>query len=133
MGGEHSVPLGYLEALAERHDQFGVLQIDAHMDLREAYEGFTYSHASIFFNALRIPQISRLVQVGIRDYCEAEWELARESGNRVQVFTDQAIREMQYEGAGWQEVCQAVVRSLPEKVYISFDIDGLDPTLCPHT
>lgn len=133
VGGEHSVPLGYLQALSERHPNFGILQIDAHMDLRESYEGFTYSHASIFFNTLRLPQVSRLVQVGIRDYCEAEWELARESGVRVQVFTDQRIRELQYEGSSFQDICQTIVRSLPEKVYISFDIDGLDPGLCPNT
>lgn len=133
VGGEHSAPLGLLQALAERHGSFGVLQIDAHMDLREAYEGLSYSHASISFNALRIPQISRLVQVGIRDYCEAEWALAQESGVRVQVFTDQAIREMQFQGVSFAEVCQSIVRSLPDRVYISFDIDGLDPGLCPNT
>lgn len=133
VGGEHSVPLGYLQALAERHGNFGILQIDAHMDLREAYEGFTYSHASIFFNALQIPQITRLVQVGIRDYCEAEWALAQKAGTRVHVFTDQHIREMQFESATYQEVCESIIRSLPEKVYISFDIDGLDPGLCPNT
>ena len=133
VGGEHSVPLGYLQALAERYPSFGILQIDAHADLREAYEGFTYSHASIFFNALRIPQVSRLVQVGIRDYCEAEWDLARESGVRVQVYTDQSIRETQYEGSSFHDICQSIVRSLPELVYISFDIDGLEPGLCPNT
>jgi agmatinase len=132
-GGEHSVPLGYLQALAERHGNFGILQIDAHMDLREAYEGFSFSHASIFFNALQIPQVTRLVQVGIRDYCEAEWSLAQEAGARVQVFTGQHIREMQYEGATFQEIAESVIRSLPGKVYISFDIDGLDPGLCPNT
>lgn len=133
VGGEHSVPLGFLEALAERYPDFGILQIDAHMDLREAYEGFTYSHASIFFNTLRLPQVSRLVQAGIRDYCEAEWQLAQESGARVQVFTDQRIREMQFEGATFREVGMSIIQSLPKHVYISFDIDGLDPALCPHT
>ena len=133
VGGEHSVPLGYLQALAERYPSFGILQIDAHMDLREAFEGFTLSHASIFFNALRLPQVSRLVQVGIRDYCEAEWELAQESGARVQVFTDQGMREMQYGGTSFHDLCQSIVHSLPEQVYISFDIDGLEPGLCPNT
>ena len=133
VGGEHSVPLGFLQALAERYPNFGILQIDAHMDLREAYEGLTYSHASIFFNALRLPQVSRLVQVGIRDYCEEEWRLAKQSGVRVQVFTEQNIGELKFQGNAFSEVCQSVVRSLPEHVYISFDIDGLDPSLCPNT
>src|SRR5690606_21663468 len=68
IGGDHSVPLGYLKALAEIYADFGVLQIDAHLDLRNSYEGFTYSHASILYNALKIKEISKLVQVGIRDY-----------------------------------------------------------------
>ncbi|HEY9302335.1 MAG TPA: arginase family protein, partial [Phormidium sp.] len=52
IGGDHSVPLGYMQALAERYPNLGILHIDAHCDLREAYEGFEYSHASIMFNAL---------------------------------------------------------------------------------
>ena len=64
-------PTGYFKAIAEKHGEFGILQIDAHCDLREAYEGFNYSHASIMYNALKeIPQLQRLVQVGIRDYGE---------------------------------------------------------------
>ena len=56
-GGDHSTPLGHLEALAERYPSFSVLQIDANHDLREAYEGFTYSHASISWNALKLDSI----------------------------------------------------------------------------
>ena len=69
LGGDHSTPLGFIRALSERYDRFGILQIDAHADLRKAYEGFTYSHASIMYNALKIPAVHRLVQVGIRDFC----------------------------------------------------------------
>ncbi|MEM1219987.1 MAG: arginase family protein, partial [Bacteroidota bacterium] len=92
VGGEHASPLGLLEALSDRYDSFGILQIDAHMDLREAYEGFIYSHASIFYNALKLPSVTKLVQLGIRDYCEAEWALAQESAGGIQVLTDQALR-----------------------------------------
>ncbi|MDX1667513.1 MAG: arginase family protein, partial [Saprospiraceae bacterium] len=60
IGGDHSCPLGFLQALEERGEKFGVLQIDAHMDLRQAYEGFTYSHASIFYNALRLSAVEKL-------------------------------------------------------------------------
>jgi agmatinase len=133
VGGEHSVPLGYLEALAQRHEHFGVLQIDAHQDLRRAYEGFIFSHASIFYNALKIRQISKLVQVGIRDCCQEEMELVAASNGRVQVFSDQAIRETVYSGSSWGNVCERILTSLPEKVYVSFDIDGLVPDLCPNT
>lgn len=133
VGGEHSVPLGFLEALAEYYGGFGVLQIDAHQDLREAYEGFTYSHASIFYNALKIKEIERLVQVGIRDFCEAEAILANESKGRIQVWTEQQIREAGFAGDSFQSLCERIVADLPQLVYISFDIDGLEPGLCPNT
>jgi agmatinase len=133
VGGEHSVPLGYLEALAEHHSNFGILQIDAHQDLRDAYEGFTYSHASIFFNVLKIKQVERLVQVGIRDFCEAEMDIVHASNSRVQVWTDQRIREAAFEGSSFQQTCERIIADLPQQVYISFDIDGLEPGLCPNT
>ena len=86
VGGDHSTPLGFLEALAETYPSFGVLHLDAHMDLREAYEGFRYSHASIFFNALQLESITQLTQVGIRDFCAEELEQAKSQGSRVAVF-----------------------------------------------
>lgn len=87
VGGDHSIPLGYLQLQGENHKDFGILHIDAHMDLRVAYEGFTWSHASIFYNALEtVPQISSLVQVGIRDYCEQEFQYVQSNPERVSVF-----------------------------------------------
>lgn len=133
LGGDHSTPLGLMHALADRHTDFGILQIDAHMDLRDTYEGFENSHASIMFNALKIPQISKLVQVGIRDYCEAEARLAAESQGRVVVFYDRQLANAQFEGQSWKKSCAEIVKALPDKVYVSFDIDGLDPKLCPGT
>lgn len=76
LGGDHSTPLGYYEALTTIHDNFGILHLDAHMDLRIAYEGFTYSHASIMYIALQFPQITKIVQVVIRDFCEQEVQVA---------------------------------------------------------
>lgn len=134
IGGDHSTPLGFIKALSEVHNEFGILQIDAHADLREAYEGFTYSHASIMYNVLKeIPQMKKLVQVGIRDYCDEELLLARQNPERVAVFFDKDIKEQQFEGKTWKQVCQDIINELPQKVYISFDIDGLDPKLCPNT
>ena len=132
LGGDHSTPFGFLKALAARGDAFGILQIDAHADLRDAYEGFTYSHASIMRNALRIPQVSRLVQVGIRDYCQEEADVIDEDG-RVATFFDRDLKHAQYAGATWASQVEAIVKALPQRVYVSFDIDGLDPKLCPHT
>lgn len=132
LGGDHSTPLGYLEALSEKHDDFGILQIDAHMDLRQAYEGFEHSHASIMYNALKLPSISKLVQVGIRDFCEQEVAVAK-SDQRVAVYFDQELKWQQFEGTTWQSLCKEMVAQLPDKVYVSFDIDGLQPSLCPGT
>ena len=134
LGGDHSTPLGYFKAIADKHGDFGILQIDAHCDLRKCYEGFTYSHASIMYNALEeIPQLSKLVQVGIRDYCEEEMDYVNANKNRVVTYFDKDIKERQYEGETWKNIVDEIINHLPEKVYISFDIDGLDPKLCPHT
>ncbi|MEW6467317.1 MAG: agmatinase family protein [Bacteroidota bacterium] len=133
LGGDHSTPLGLMQALAEKHRSFGILQIDAHADLRNAYEGFEFSHASIMFNALKIPQVRKLVQVGIRDYCEEEVMLEKNSGGRVKTFYDRDIKHRQYSGTAWKDICADIIKELPDQVYLSFDIDGLDPKLCPNT
>jgi agmatinase len=121
-----------MQALAEKNPSFGILHIDAHADLRQAYEGFEYSHASIMFNAIKLPQISHLVQVGIRDYCEAEVNLITNEP-RIYTFFDREIKHSQFEGKSWSAICDSIIETLPEKVYLSFDIDGLDPKLCPNT
>lgn len=133
LGGDHSSPLGLIHALAEKYDSFGILQIDAHADLREAYEGFEFSHASIMFNALKENSVSKLVQVGIRDICPAEVELIAESKGRIKTYFDWQLKEEKANGITWKYQCQEIVNSLPDKVYISYDIDGLDPKLCPNT
>lgn len=133
VGGDHSTPLGFFRALAKRYKKFGILHIDAHMDLRKAYEGFTYSHASIMYNALGSKPLVKLVQVGIRDFCAEENEVIIKEGDRINVARSADIRRQQFEGVTWKEQCDAIIAALPENVHISFDIDGLDPTLCPHT
>ena len=134
IGGDHSTPLGYISALADIHENFGILQIDAHADLRDAYEGFIHSHASIMYNVVqRFPQVSKLVQVGVRDLCNEEMVFMRSTNGRISTFFDKDIKEAQYEGRTWRDICSDIIKDLPQKVYISFDIDGLDPKLCPHT
>jgi agmatinase len=134
LGGDHSTPLGFLQAVGEYFGDFGVLQIDAHADLRDAFEGFTYSHASIMYNALNeVPQIKKLVQIGIRDYCDEEISLINQNPNRITTFFDHDIKRRQYNGDTWKTICDDIVDQLPQNVYISFDIDGLDPKLCPNT
>ncbi|MDR1973066.1 MAG: agmatinase [Bacteroidales bacterium] len=133
VGGEHSVPLGYLQALAKRYDNFGILHFDAHADLRDGYEGLEFSHASIMYNALKILQVERLVQVGIRDVSPREMDIAKAQGNRVVQFSDRMLQNSLFNGSTWHEQCEKIISTLPEKIYISFDIDALDPSLCPHT
>ena len=134
LGGDHSAPLGFMKAIGEKHGNFGILQIDAHCDLRDTYESFNYSHASVFYNALKeIPQLERLVQVGVRDYSQCESEYIKQSNNKIITYFDKNIKQRQFEGDSWKNIAEEIVSKLPEKVFISFDIDGLDRKLCPHT
>jgi len=135
VGGDHSCPYGLIQALAERHPEgFGVLHVDAHHDLRAAYEGFTWSHASIFHNVMeRLPQVSRLVQVAIRDYARDERLYAEALGARGACFYGADLFRLAAEGVPFREVCRRIVAALPDAVYVSFDIDGLDPSCCPST
>ena len=134
LGGDHSTAFGYFKSIAEKHGDFGILQIDAHCDLRKCYEDFDYSHASIMYNALEeIPQIKKLVQIGIRDYSESEWDYIKGSNGRVVTFFDKDIKRRQYEGDNWKTIAEDIVNQLPQKIFLSFDIDGLDPKLAPNT
>jgi agmatinase len=134
LGGDHSATLGYFKAIAERHTEFGILQIDAHCDLRDVYEGFNYSHAGIMYNALKeIPQLKQLVQAGVRDYSMSEYEYVKKNNPRIITYFDKDIRNRLYEGETWKQITEDIINKLPQKVFISFDIDGLDPKLCPNT
>jgi agmatinase len=134
LGGDHSVPYGAIARIAESYDDFGILHVDAHSDLREAYEGFEWSHASIMFNVIRkIPHVKKLVQVGIRDFAKTEVDVVTSSHGRVIVHHDSTLVERQFAGETWKIICDAIVSELPQRVYLSFDIDGLDPKLCPST
>tara|TARA_B100000508_G_scaffold141091_1_gene146306 strand:- start:32300 stop:33331 length:1032 start_codon:yes stop_codon:yes gene_type:complete len=133
LGGEHSVPLGLIEALGEKYESFGILQIDAHADLRRSYEGFDQSHASIFYNVLeRVGSVSKLVQIGIRDVSLDEVEKINRD-DRIITFFDWQLKDQQFNGQNWKAQVDDIVAELPDLVYISFDIDGLSPSLCPNT
>ena len=134
LGGDHSSPFGLIAELSLRHPGMGILQIDAHADLRDGFEGFAWSHASIFHNVMtRLPGVGRLVQVGIRDVGSREVAFAQASKGRVKTFYDQRLRDRQFAGATWTKVCREVIAALPKEVYVSFDIDGLTSEHCPHT
>jgi agmatinase len=133
LGGDHCAPYGAMRAASERYPGLGILHVDAHADLRVAYEGFAWSHASILYNVrTRLAGVGPIVQVGIRDIGKSELEFAR---NREDMFliTDP---EIAWELAGdepWWRICARIVQPLPRDVWITFDIDGLDPSLCPGT
>lgn len=132
VGGDHSSPMGLMRALSE-NIEYGILQIDAHMDLRDTYEGFIYSHASIMFNALKERGVKSLTQVGIRDFCEEEENYIANAEKPIHVFYDEQIFSKKNQGFDWSKQVNEIVETLPQNVYISFDIDGLDPSLCPKT
>lgn len=134
LGGDHSSPYGFVKALAEVNKNFGVLHIDAHHDLRIAYEDFTYSHASIMYNLLEdFTEISKLVSVGIRDYSKSEKQYAINNKDRVKVFTDHYMSKSKFDLVPFKHLVSEIISHLPHKVYISFDIDGLDVRYCPST
>lgn len=134
LGGDHSAPFGAFQAYADRHPGIGILHFDAHYDLRDAYEGFRWSHASIMFNALeQIPGIARIVHVGIRDFSEAEHELSKSSDGRSVAYLDGAMKDRIDAGETWKAIADEIAGRLPPKVFVSFDIDGLDQALCPGT
>ncbi len=133
LGGDHSTPFGFMQALNDRYEDFGILQIDAHADLRPAYEGFEFSHASVMYNALHLENVSGLVQVGIRDFSESEYNLMQTTPEKIHTYFYPAIKRRLFEGEYWRKICEEIVSKLPHNVYVSFDIDGLDPKLCPNT
>jgi agmatinase len=134
IGGDHSTPFGLIEALADHHEEIGILHLDAHLDMRAAFEGFTWSHASIMHNVLtRIEGVRRIVSVGIRDFGEREMQFADEQGSRVRVHYDADLGRRMLDRERWSSICHEIIDELPERVHVSFDIDALDPSLCPHT
>lgn len=134
VGGDHGAVFGAIAAHAAQFPGLGILHFDAHADLRHEYEGFHWSHASIMNNVVRrCAGVARLVQVGIRDYCAEERDLVRDSAGRIRSYYDAGLAAERFAGATWAEQCRRIVADLPHDVYVSFDIDGLDPVLCPHT
>jgi agmatinase len=133
LGGDHSVPFGAIRAAARAHPGLGVLHFDAHADLRVAFEGFEWSHASIFHNVLeQVPGVASLVQVGIRDLGHAE-AMRCDADPRIHTLFDDEWAEVVARGGDRRQAIRRHLERLPQEVWISFDIDGLSPDLCPST
>ncbi|MFT7670354.1 MAG: agmatinase [Planctomycetota bacterium] len=133
VGGDHSVPYGAIIAASEAHPGLGILHIDAHADLREAYEGFTWSHASILHNLLRADSApEKVLSVGLRDLGEREYEAIGKSGKIRAVF-DHQWAKARLRAENLAEFARREVECLPGDVWLTIDIDGLEPALCPST
>lgn len=132
VGGDHSVSFGAIAAAARRVPNLGLLHIDAHADLREAYGGFTWSHASILYNVWSRLEVEAVVSLGLRDYSTIEARRLAESPV-LNPVPDRQITEWTLSGRPFHELVDDVLAPLPQDVWITFDVDGLDPGLCPHT
>ncbi len=131
VGGEHSITSGVVAGIAQHRAQFGILQLDAHMDCRHNYQGLRYSHASVMRRCSAMPEVNAVVQVGIRDYCLEEVEFAQ--GQGFYTWFDWDMQAAVFEGHSWHDLCQRIIEPLPELVYITVDVDGLDPSVVPGT
>ena len=132
LGGDHSVSFGAIDAHLLHYPKMGILQIDAHCDLRRAFDAIEFSHASIMYNVIERLGLERLVQVGVRGLCDFEADYIQQSG-RVDTFYDVDLHRLRAEGVTWNEICSTIVAALPDEVYVSLDIDGLEPSVCPNT
>ena len=132
VGGDHSVALGGIQAAVAHHPGLGVLHLDAHADLRDAYEGFIYSHASVMYEALKLNDLATLVQVAVRDQCESERNRALVDP-RVHQWLDTQVGDALLAGRNWTSLVEEIISPLPQKVWVSCDVDALEPSLCPGT
>lgn len=121
LGGEHSVSLGAVWAMKEKYPGISVLQLDAHADLRDSYQGSPYSHACV---GRRIVELCPLVQAGIRSMSAEEASFIAE--NKVKTFSADFMRK---ENQWWDAICN----NLGDDVYITIDLDVLDPAIMPST
>jgi agmatinase len=120
IGGEHSLTISCVRACRKFFPKVTVLQIDAHADLRDEYEGTPYSHACVM---RRLADSVELVQVGVRSMSREEMEFARKRSMRI--FT---AREFCQHGS---KCTESILESLSEDVYVTIDADGLDPSIMP--
>lgn len=120
LGGDHSLTTAAVRFLARRFDEtLTVVQIDAHADLRDKYQGSPFSHACVM---RRAAELARIVQIGVRNISKEENDFILSSGHRVYKAWDVA---------GKTDWIGGMVNSLTENVYITFDLDGFDPSVVP--
>ncbi|MEZ4708569.1 MAG: agmatinase [Caldilineaceae bacterium] len=127
LGGEHTVSVGFGRGLLQSlGGPLTVVQIDAHSDLRDTYEDSPYSHACIARRLLDDPQIEQVLQLGIRSVCPEEVAFARNHPDRVRVWYSEEVH-----AGGWR--AELIERLRGRRVYLTIDVDGLDPAIIPAT
>jgi agmatinase len=130
LGGEHTISAGIIAAFAKKYPDLSVLQVDAHSDLRAEYQGNKFSHACVMGRVCEFLDPRRIVQVGIRAQCREEAEFIRDHGITTlyahEIRSGAYTRFLKY----WDDL---VVEHLTEHVYITFDVDGFDPSIMPST
>ena len=126
LGGEHTIAQAPIKAHLEKYPPLSVIQFDAHSDLRDSYQGSKFSHASVMARVCELMNPRRIVQVGIRAQCVEESRFIKEKG--VNTFYAHQIRGK--DSASWQD---AVLARLTDCVYVTFDVDGFDPSIMPST
>ncbi|HSN74936.1 MAG TPA: agmatinase [Anaerolineae bacterium] len=129
LGGEHTISVGFGRGLlAALGGPLTVLQIDAHSDLRDEYDGTPYSHACMARRLLdcEAPGFEQVLQLGIRSVCPEEVALARSRPERIRVWYAEALH-----AGGWQ--AELIERVRGRRVYLTIDVDGLDPSVAPST
>ncbi|MGB5873083.1 MAG: agmatinase [Bacteroidota bacterium] len=130
LGGEHTISSACIAAHLQRFPALSVIQFDAHSDLRDSYGGNRYSHASVMARVCEVLDPHRLVQVGIRAQCREESEYIKNRG--VQTFYAHNIHDGEYAQSS-ERLHQTILRSLTDHVYVTFDVDCLDPSIMPST
>ncbi len=130
IGGDHSCPLGLWNAVFKKHPHAGLLHIDAHLDMRESYEGFKFSHASVMYNFKKEFPESQSLHLFMRDFSEEE--VQRSQNLNLNIFTDRQIQNKKAK-MSWRDICREWLEMLPPKIHITLDIDGMDPQLAPGT
>lgn len=124
LGGEHTISQAPIRAHLEEYRDLSIIQFDAHADLRETYEGTKFSHACIMARVCEFLEPTRVVQVGIRALSIEEAEFIHSSG--ITTLYAHEIRER----PDW---ISSILSRLSEHVYVTFDVDGFDPSLMPST
>lgn len=129
LGGEHSITLGLVQALLERHPKMSVLQLDAHADMRDTYQDTPFNHACV---ARRISELCPIVQVGIRSlsieeaqFLDAEKKAGRKAKSKISTHYASEVLS----GINWDRVA----RELTDEICITIDLDVFDPAIMPAT